>query len=115
VVTFTRPHIDVEIEHLPQPDNGRKVNQAFVLQFRRQFFLRFTLRLARDRAEESAGCFLKRLNRTIGSALPSLHQNSQPMSQGTYSASSFIRPERGAPPPLRRVRRRHPASMQFDI
>ncbi len=26
-----------------------------------------------------------------GSALPSLHQNSQPMSQGTYSASSFIR------------------------
>src|SRR5262249_51100 len=26
-----------------------------------------------------------------GSALPSLHQNSQPMSQGTYSASNFIR------------------------
>src|SRR5262249_18324000 len=26
-----------------------------------------------------------------GSALPSLHQNSQPMSQGTYSASSLIR------------------------
>src|SRR5207248_6660169 len=26
-----------------------------------------------------------------GSALPSLHQNSQPMSQGTYSASSFRR------------------------
>src|SRR5207248_4752006 len=26
-----------------------------------------------------------------GSALPSLHQNSQPMSQGTYSASSFSR------------------------
>src|SRR5213592_5047258 len=26
-----------------------------------------------------------------GSALPSLHQNSQPMSQGTYSASKFIR------------------------
>src|SRR5207244_595256 len=26
-----------------------------------------------------------------GRALPSLHQNSQPMSQGTYSASSFIR------------------------
>src|SRR5262249_19833252 len=26
-----------------------------------------------------------------GSALPSLHQNSQPMSHGTYSASKFIR------------------------
>src|SRR5437588_11741285 len=26
-----------------------------------------------------------------GRALPSLHQNSQPMSQGTYSASSFMR------------------------
>src|SRR5262249_359640 len=26
-----------------------------------------------------------------GSALPSLHQNSQPMSQGAYSASNFIR------------------------
>src|SRR5438874_40514 len=26
-----------------------------------------------------------------GSALPSLHQNSQPISQGTYSASSFSR------------------------
>ena len=26
-----------------------------------------------------------------GSALPSLHQNSHPMSQGTYSASKFIR------------------------
>src|SRR6478672_6209373 len=26
-----------------------------------------------------------------GSALPSLHQNSQPISQGTYSASNFIR------------------------
>src|SRR5882724_9722980 len=26
-----------------------------------------------------------------GSALPSLHQNCQPMSQGTYSASNFIR------------------------
>src|SRR6266566_3251369 len=26
-----------------------------------------------------------------GRALPSLHQNSQPMSQGTYSASNFIR------------------------
>src|SRR5207247_6215449 len=26
-----------------------------------------------------------------GSALPSLHQNSQPMSHGTYSASNFIR------------------------
>src|SRR5205814_3941863 len=26
-----------------------------------------------------------------GSAFPSLHQNSQPMSQGTYSASKFIR------------------------
>src|SRR5436189_741206 len=26
-----------------------------------------------------------------GSALPSVHQNSQPMSQGTYSASNFIR------------------------
>src|SRR5205809_3759924 len=26
-----------------------------------------------------------------GSALPSLHQNSQPISQGTYSASSFRR------------------------
>src|SRR5207247_10730717 len=26
-----------------------------------------------------------------GSALPSLHQNSHPISQGTYSASNFIR------------------------
>src|SRR4029434_6398607 len=26
-----------------------------------------------------------------GSALPSLHQNSHPMSHGTYSASNFIR------------------------
>src|SRR5206468_7186335 len=26
-----------------------------------------------------------------GRALPSLHQNSQPISQGTYSASNFIR------------------------
>ena len=34
-VTFTRPHVGVEIEHLTQPDNGRKVNQPFVLQFRR--------------------------------------------------------------------------------
>src|SRR5438874_5043624 len=27
----------------------------------------------------------------LGSALPSVHQNFQPMSQGTYSASNFIR------------------------
>src|ERR1700681_4268424 len=33
----------------------------------------------------------KALTVRSGSALPSLHQNSQPMSQGTYSASSFKR------------------------
>src|SRR6266481_1817145 len=33
----------------------------------------------------------KALTVRSGSALPSLHQNSQPISQGTYSASSFMR------------------------
>src|SRR5882724_4288050 len=35
--------------------------------------------------------FLRASTVRSGSALPSLHQNSQPMSQGTYSASSFSR------------------------
>src|ERR1700716_3724388 len=34
---------------------------------------------------------LRALTVRSGRALPSLHQNSQPMSQGTYSASSFRR------------------------
>ena len=55
----------MEMEQLPQADDGRKVNQAFVLQFRRQFFLCFRLRFARDRSEESARCVLKRLHRTV--------------------------------------------------
>src|SRR5437879_13855415 len=35
--------------------------------------------------------FLRASTVRSGNALPSLLQNSQPMSQGTYSASSFIR------------------------
>src|SRR6266446_7377097 len=35
--------------------------------------------------------FLRASTVRSGSALPSLHQNSQPISQGTYSASSFMR------------------------
>src|SRR6266404_5415630 len=35
--------------------------------------------------------FLRASTVRSGNALPSLHQNSQPMSQGTYSASSFSR------------------------
>src|SRR6266852_3721273 len=35
--------------------------------------------------------FLRASTVRSGNALPSLHQNSQPMSQGTYSASSFNR------------------------
>ena len=65
-ITFTRPHVGVEVEHLAQPDDGRKVNQPLVLQFRRQFFLRFRLRFARDRAEKSAGRFLERFDGAIG-------------------------------------------------
>jgi hypothetical protein len=50
-ITFARPHVGVEIEHLTQPDDRRKINQPFPFQFRRQFFLRFGLRFARDRTE----------------------------------------------------------------
>ena len=60
-ITFTRPHVGVEIEHLTQPDDRRKINQSFVFQFRRQFFLRFRLRFARDGAEKTASCFLQAL------------------------------------------------------
>src|SRR5438132_11191842 len=35
--------------------------------------------------------FLRASTMRSGHALPSLHQNSQPMSHGTYSASSFSR------------------------
>src|SRR5438046_10470214 len=35
--------------------------------------------------------FLSASTLRSGSAFPSLHQNSQPISQGTYSVSSFIR------------------------
>ena len=65
-IAFARPHVGVEVEHLPQLDDRRKVDQPLVLEFRRQFFLRFVLRLAGDRAEEAAGRFLQRLDGAIG-------------------------------------------------
>jgi hypothetical protein len=64
-VTFARPHVGVEVEHLSQPDNRRKVNEPFVFQLRRQFFFRFRLRFAGDRAEETAGGLLERLHGAI--------------------------------------------------
>src|SRR5438105_15555390 len=56
----------MKVEHLAQPDNGRKVNQALVLEFGNQFFLGFALRFAGDRAEETAGSFLKSFHGAIG-------------------------------------------------
>src|SRR5437016_13689587 len=56
----------MKVEHLAQPDNGRKVNQALVLEFGNQFFLGFALRFAGDRAEESARRFLKSFHGAIG-------------------------------------------------
>ena len=64
-ITFARPHVGVQVEHLAQPDDGRKVNQPFVFQFRRQFFLGLRLRLAGDGAEQTAGGFLQCLNCAI--------------------------------------------------
>ena len=64
-ITFTGPHVGVQIEHLAQPDDGGKVNQPFVFQFGRQFFLGFRLWLAGDGAEQTAGGFLQCLNCAI--------------------------------------------------
>jgi hypothetical protein len=64
-ITFARPHVGVQVEHLAQPHDRRKVNQPFVFQFRRQFFLGLRLRLAGDGAEQTAGRFLERFHRAI--------------------------------------------------
>ena len=72
------------------PHDGREVDQVFALQFRHEFLLGFVLRFARDRAEKTACRLFKMLTVRSGRGLPSLHQKSQPMSAGTYSASNFI-------------------------
>ncbi len=65
-ITLTRPHVGVQVEHLPQPHDRREIDQPFALEFRDQFFLGFVLWLAGDRAEETAGGFLERLHGAIG-------------------------------------------------
>jgi hypothetical protein len=65
-ITFARPHVGVEVEHLAQPDNGREVDQPLVLKLWTQFLLGFTLRFARDCAEKAAGGFFQSFHRAIG-------------------------------------------------
>src|SRR5439155_12892406 len=64
-ITFTRPHVCVEIEQLPQSYDGREIAQSFSIEFRTQFLFRFILWLAGDRAEQGARCVLERLHRAL--------------------------------------------------
>jgi hypothetical protein len=68
-ITLTRPHVGVEIEHLTQADDRRKIYQPFSLQFRRQFFFGFGLRFARDRAEETARGFFQCFYGAVGQCI----------------------------------------------
>ena len=65
-ITFARPHVRMQVEHLTQLDDRRKVNQPLGLELRNQFFLGFSLRLARDGAEKTAGSFFQGFHGAIG-------------------------------------------------
>ena len=87
-VGLARPQTDKKIEHLAQAHDGRPVDQTLAFQFWNQFFLCCPDRFGGDGAEHGRVHVLEQVDRTLGKASPSLHQNSQPISPCMYSASN---------------------------
>ena len=77
-------------------DDRREVDEAFVFELRASSSLASSCGLLVIAPKSAQVVSFSALTVRSGSALPSLHQNSQPISQGTYSASNFIAIEHDA-------------------
>ena len=110
-VALARPHVRVQVEHLPELDDRREVDELLVLELRRQFLLRVVLRLAGDRAEQAARGLLaggRRCGRA-GRCLPCTRTPSRCRRARTRRRASSRR-GRCWPRPSRRCRCRRRAS-----